>query len=274
MGSWTEAAPRPGWVPERERDPVPLAFPTHQSFCAEARDAEDGAPKVLSPEPAEVPTGPPLWVGPVGGQARPPGAELGLLVPAAPWSRPAPSFRAAIVRAPAPLPQSKSGSTFSPTSKTRLLAGTRKGKGGGDRLGALGPARSPPPPGCGLSAGSICSWAGALSQPPAASPPLPAAWEIFPMEACPSPPCFNKSVEEGQGIPPSSSYTSQPVPHLLFPPSLARPGKAAGSQVLAGGGVGAQPMPSPAATPSFIQTGKQGAPAGGNCPSACVPGAQ
>lgn len=38
------------------------------------------------------------------------------------------------------------------------------------------------------------------------------------MEACPSPPYFNKSMEEGQGIPPGSSYTSQPVPHLLCPP--------------------------------------------------------
>lgn len=43
------------------------------------------------------------------------------------------------------------------------------------------------------------------------------------MVACPSPPYFNKSLEEGQGIPPSSSYTSQPAPHLLCPPSLARP---------------------------------------------------
>lgn len=102
----------------------------------------------------------------------------------------------------------------------------------------------------------------------------PAAWEIFPMEACPSPPYFNKSLEEGQGIPPGSSYTSQPVPHLLFPPplGLARPGRAAGSQVLAEGGVGAQPMPRPAASSSFILTGKQGASAGGECPAACDPG--
>lgn len=100
----------------------------------------------------------------------------------------------------------------------------------------------------------------------------PAAWEIFPMEACPSPPCFNKSLEEGQGIPPGSSYTSQPVPHLLFPPSLARPGRTAGSQVLAEGGEGAQPVPRPAASSPFILTGKQGASAGGECPAACDPG--
>lgn len=60
------------------------------------------------------------------------------------------------------------------------------------------------------------------------------------MEACPSPPYFNKSMEEGQGIPPGSSYTSSQFPtcSALPPwPGLAKP---QGARPLAGGGVGAQ----------------------------------
>lgn len=122
----------------------------------------------------------------------------------------------------------------------------------GSGLGALGSAWSFPQPELLFAAGPVLP-----PSPPAASPPPPAAWEIFPMEACPSPPYFNKSMEEGQGIPPGSSYTSQPIPHLLCAPSLAWPGKAVGSQALAGGGVGAQPMPSPAAPP-FTESVRQG----------------
>lgn len=128
----------------------------------------------------------------------------------------------------------------------------------GSGLGALGRPGASRSPGCGPQCLLFAAGPVLPPSPPAASPPPPAAWEIFPMEACPSPPYFNKSMEEGQGIPPGSSYTSQPVPHLLCPPSLAWPGKAAGSQALAGGGVGAQPMPSPA-TPSFHTSGQAGA---------------
>lgn len=98
--------------------------------------------------------------------------------------------------------------------------------------------------------------AGALSQPHAASPPPLAAWEIFPMVACPSPPYFNKSLEEGQGIPPSSSYTSQPAPHLLCPPSL--PGQARErwrEPGLCQRWSGCPAHAQSSCTPSFMQTG-------------------
>lgn len=155
------------------------------------------------------------------------------------------------------------------------------------RLGPRCPWASLEPPAArvtGLSAVSICSQAGAPSQHrpplqpalPRGFPTSPAAWEFFPIEACPSPPYFNKSSEEGQGIPPSSSYTSQPVPHLLCPPSLAWPGKAAGSQALAAGRAGSPGhAQSSSTTPPLIQTGRQAGaylktPAGGKWPSACL----
>ena len=112
--------------------------------------------------------------------------------------------------------------------------------------------------------------------PPCGFPTSPAAWEFFPIEACPSPPYFNKSSEEGQGIPPSSSYTSQPVPHLLCPPSMAWPGKAARSQALAGGRAGSPGhAQSSSITPPLIHTFRQAGaylktPAGGKWPSACL----
>lgn len=88
------------------------------------------------------------------------------------------------------------------------------------------------------------------------------------MEACPSPPYFNKSSEEGQGIPPSSSYTSQPVPHLLCPTTLAWPGKAAGSQ--------ARPSPAPPLLPPIRTARKAGAYRRlllvGIAPKAAIPG--
>lgn len=126
------------------------------------------------------------------------------------------------------------------TSKPRLPApdqqrgGLGRSEGMGAGLGPRDPCAGLEPPAAravGLSAfywppGRCCLPA---TPPPPRFPTSPAAWEIFPMEACPSPPCFNKSLEEGQGIPPGSSYTSQPVPHLLCPPSLAGLGKAAGS---------------------------------------------
>lgn len=110
--------------------------------------------------------------------------------------------------------------------------------------------------GCGPECRFYLQPAGAPSQPPAASPPPPAAWEIFPMEACPSPPYFNKSMEEGQGIPPSSSFTSQPVPHLLCPPPWPGQGKLQGSRPWQGAEW--EPMPSPAAPQLHRQAGGRG----------------
>lgn len=77
------------------------------------------------------------------------------------------------------------------------------------------------------------------------------------MEACPSSPHFNKSLEEGQGIPPGSSYTSASSPPALSS-LLGQARESCREPGLGRRWSGSPALPSPAASPSFIQTRKQG----------------
>lgn len=193
------------------------------------------------------------------------------------------------MRAPAPLPQSKSVFNSFPTSKTPFPTESRKENEWvvvGECLcalpvrhclGTLGSTWSLLLPLLALGCGPECRVLFAVGRVLPPSPQRLPHFSLLPgrffrwKPALPRPTLIKLGGRAGNSS--RLKLHLSAVPHLLFPPSLAKPGKAAGArswQEVEWGPALAQPS----CFPSFIQTGKQGASAGGDCPSACEPGTQ
>lgn len=227
----------------------------------------DSAP-VFAASPPDAPASARLWIGPAGDQARPPGAE------------PSPASTLGSLGSPGtvlPSEDSEGASSIAPgqkwvrsfpTSKTLRPAPDSRGgdwAGSGEReppwsLLCAGPGRLEPrcpwaARAAGLSAVSICSGPVLPPSPGRLShlPRLPG--RFFRWKPALPRPTLIKAWRKGREFLLGSSYTCS----ALSP----WPG-------LAGGRVGAQPMPSLAAPPPLTrQAGAMGAPAGGDCPLAC-----
>lgn len=175
------------------------------------------------------------------------------------------------MRAPAPLPQSKSVFNSFPTSKTPFPTESRKENEWvvvGECLcalpvrhclGTLGSTWSLLLPLLALGCGPECRVLFAVGRVLPPSPQRLPHFSLLPgrffrwKPALPRPTLIKLGGRAGNSS--RLKLHLSAVPHLLFPPSLAKPGKAAGSQVLAGGGVG--PSPCPAQLLPLIHTDRQ-----------------